>query len=945
MSTGSLVLGLLNGMTIGLLAAGFVLVYKSNRFLNVAHAQLGAASALLLHKLVADQGWNWWLAAGLCLALGVLVGLGVERWLIRPVRRRTSSPIRLLMLTIGVSQILLVLTYMPALSPDNDTSTAYPQPFGSSLEIGGVRLSGMSVLTLVVVPALLLLLTGFLGYTSLGRQIRAAANNPDAARLCGVSIDRVSLLTWGVAGGLSAAAAILSGPSTAGFSLGSIGPNLLMYTMGAAAVGAFVSIPAAVGGGVFLGIAYQLVAAETSSGGKAQLAVFGLILLIVFARGKGIAKVFAVAGAPVPERPALRIPAVLRDDPFIRHHQRWLGAGALLVTLALPRLPGFGAEGDRFLLVLVVVYALIGVALTMLLGWGGQVSLGHFAVVGIAAFLTAKWSPEGWTLPALLLVTGAIGATTMVVIGLPALRVRGLTLAVTTLGLAVVAPQWLFLQGWLGGDTPFTTPVERPAVTSWWSAPESQLHLYYLAVLVLVIAVATASALRRSTAGRVILAVRDNERASAAFGLTPATVKLSILAVSGFFAGAAGVFWAIAWQRVSPVQFGPDVSMAILAIPVIGGLGSVPGALAGAALLYLPTFFLGDSLDAVFGSFGQNLGFLLLAGGVTVVFAMHRLPNGIAGAAQARWQRYLDERAARVEAEQAAPSASSPLVVEDLRLRFGGIVALDGAAIEVRDGEIVGLIGPNGAGKTTLMNVVSGVLVPSGGSVKVFGHEVIDLPADVRAGYGLARSFQDASLFAGLTVRETIEVALSGRNKTGVLPAMVAAPWVRSSDRSIRRRADEVLEAFGLVPWADTLTSGLSTGTRRICDLAAQVATEPKLLLLDEPTAGVAQREAEAFGPLVRRIRDDLGCAILIIEHDMPLLMGLCDRVYAMEAGRVIAEGTPREIREDDTVIASYLGTENAAIERSNGKVTPPAGSRPRRRPLAATAPRGRSSS
>jgi branched-subunit amino acid ABC-type transport system permease component len=300
-NSGTLVLGVLNGMTYGLLAAGFVLVYKSNRFLNVAHAQLGAVSALLLAKLVRDWGWNWWVAAALCTVVGIGVGMGTERWLIRPVRRRSSSPVRLLMLTIGVSQLLLVLTYMPFFAPDQ-AGGAYPQPFDANVSIGGVRLGGMSVLSLILVPLVLAGLTAFLGYTSIGRQIRAAANNPEAARLCGVSIDRVSVLTWGIAGALSALSAILSGPTTSTFNLASVGPYLLLYTMGAAAVGAFVSIPAAVAGGIGLGVAYQVVAAETSSGGKAQLAVFVLILGIVLVRGRAIAKVFAVSGAPVPGR-------------------------------------------------------------------------------------------------------------------------------------------------------------------------------------------------------------------------------------------------------------------------------------------------------------------------------------------------------------------------------------------------------------------------------------------------------------------------------------------------------------------------------------------------------------------------------------------------------------------------------------------------------------------
>jgi ABC-type branched-subunit amino acid transport system ATPase component len=235
----------------------------------------------------------------------------------------------------------------------------------------------------------------------------------------------------------------------------------------------------------------------------------------------------------------------------------------------------------------------------------------------------------------------------------------------------------------------------------------------------------------------------------------------------------------------------------------------------------------------------------------------------------------------------------------------------------VGPGEIVGLIGPNGAGKTTLINVISGVLRPESGSVRLFGWEVADLPPEFRTAFGLARTFQDARLFGGLTVVETVQVAMTYRRRVGMLSAMVAAPWARATEATSRRDAEEVVERFGLTPWADALTSELSTGTRRICDLATQVAAEPKVLVLDEPTAGVAQREAEAFGPLLRRIRDELDCSVLIVEHDMPLLMGVCDRVYAMEAGKVVAEGTPQQIRQDPLVIASYLGSKDAAVQRS----------------------------
>jgi ABC-type branched-subunit amino acid transport system ATPase component len=259
------------------------------------------------------------------------------------------------------------------------------------------------------------------------------------------------------------------------------------------------------------------------------------------------------------------------------------------------------------------------------------------------------------------------------------------------------------------------------------------------------------------------------------------------------------------------------------------------------------------------------------------------------------------------------------------------VKALDGASITVKPGEIVGLIGPNGAGKTTLINAVSG-MQSARGHVELFGVDVSDLPPDMRWMHGLGRSFQDALLFPGLTVREVIQVALRSNDRYGFVAALLRFPWMVRAQVNLEKAADDIIDRFGLRPFANTLVGDLSTGTRRICDLAAQVAGRPRVLLLDEPTAGVAQRETEAFPPLLRRIRDEMGCAILIVEHDMPMLMELCDRIYAMELGRVIADGTPQEVRNAPEVIASYLGTDEIAIGRSGRD-------RPSAKPLAPARP------
>jgi ABC-type branched-subunit amino acid transport system ATPase component/ABC-type branched-subunit amino acid transport system permease subunit len=941
---GTLVLGLLNGLTIGLLAVGFVLVYKANRFLNLAHAQLGTLSALLLAKLVLDAGLSFWLVFPLVIGVGIGIGLLVERLLVAPLRARTSSPITLLLLSLGISQLLLAVTYIPSLGPDLSEAPQYPQPFESDLMIGAVRLTGMSVLTAVLVPLLVIALAVFFRYSILGKQIRAAASNPDAARLAGIPVRRVSAITWAIAGALSAITAVLQAPTQGNFNVAALGPYLLLLTLGAAAFGAFVSMPMALAGGLLLGVVAQVVAAETSSGANAQVAVFVLTLAIVLFRGKAIGRVFSLAGSVVQERPVLRVPESLSNSPLVRFQYLWLGTITVLFAAVWPLLPYFDTVGRQFLLSLVLINALLGVALTMLLGWGGQVSLGHFAVVGVTSYLTVKWAPEGWSLPALCLFAAVVGALVMVLVGLPALRVRGLTLAVTTLGFGVITSEWLLRQGWLGGESSFGVSLDTlPPLAPGLGTPSTPLHYYYISLVVLVLAVAGAAALRRSMPGRLVVAVRDNEKASAAFGISPATIKLSILAVSGSYAGIAGVLFVGSWRSVSPGQFTADVSLALIAIPVIGGLGSLGGAVLAAVLLYAGTFFLGPLVSPLFGDFGNNLGFALFLAGAGTVFAILKLPQGLAGEVQQRWQLYLERRAARAEpgpgalgaaggADGEGDEAPLPLQVTGVTVRFGGITALDSPDISVRAGEIVGLIGTNGAGKSTLLNVISGVIPPEKGSVRVFGSELVDLPADFRPAYGVSRSFQDASLFGGLTVLETVQLAIARRHKVGFLAAMVAAPWVRASERRTRREAEEIVERFGLASWRDSRTSDLSTGTRRITDLAAQVASRPKLLLLDEPTAGVAQREAEAFGPLLRRIRDELDCSILIVEHDMPLLMGLCDRVYALETGQVIAEGTPEEMRADPRVVASYLGTDETAISRS-GKVVPkqprmPAGER-----------------
>jgi ABC-type branched-subunit amino acid transport system ATPase component len=369
-----------------------------------------------------------------------------------------------------------------------------------------------------------------------------------------------------------------------------------------------------------------------------------------------------------------------------------------------------------------------------------------------------------------------------------------------------------------------------------------------------------------------------------------------------------------------------DDSLRLIAIVVIGGLGSLSGAVVGAVwVIGLPAFWPSNTLVPLFTS---SIGLLII---------LLYLPGGfvqIGYYARDSMLRWVEKRMGPLDTTKTstAPPASlrreallepaplnpdgSVLAAEHLTVRFGGLTAVDDVEFRAMPGEVIGLIGNNGAGKSTLLNAIGGY-VPSKGTVEILGRDASHKKAHQRARLGLGRTFQAAKLYPELTVRDTVQLALEARERTSFWGSLLWLPSIRPERRK-SAEASELIDFLGLGRYADRFIAELSTGTRRIVELATALAVAPRVICLDEPTAGVAQRESEAFGPLIKRVQQELDATLIVVEHDLPMIMSISDRMYCLEAGAIIAEGTPAEIRHDPSVVASYLGTDDRAILRSN---------------------------
>ncbi|MHB8430312.1 MAG: ABC transporter permease subunit [Acidimicrobiales bacterium] len=944
-----LLIGLGVGAVYATLGLGIVIVHKGTGVINFAAGAMGAWCAYVYAGLhgrgvltfpvvgipgsvqVAGSGIGVVPALFVSVLYGVSLGLVIYVLVFRPLR--SAPPLGKVVASVGVMlaiQALIVERF------GTSALSATPILGSNTVVIGGLGVSEQVFWLAGIVVVITAGVAGWFRYTRFGIGMQATAGNELAASLAGFSPQVLGATAWALASGLTGALVVLAVPLTG------LSPTTYTFfvipALASALAGQFSGIWTTVATGLVLGMVdseITYLASKPYWPSWANTSISDAVPFLVI-----VAILFAV-GKSLPTRGALvvsRLPRVPRSR---------IRLPGIMVLLAVGTVALLLTSGPyRFGVITSMVLGILMLSVTVLTGLLGQVSLAQAAFAGIGGFALSKLaSAAGIGFPWAPLAAAAIAAVFGLVTALPALRIRGVQLAVVTLALAFAVQQVLFSNQSLNGAD--GNNVRSPTLFGLnlsvrQGADIARLSFGVLCLVILTAAVFWVAHVTRSGIGRRFLAVRSNERAAASVGISVVSTKIVGFTISAFLAGIGGALLAYSYGTVSAASFTVLVGLSWLVYAYLGGITSVGGALL-AAVLAVP----GIAYVVVGNITGAASNGYLLVSAVALILAAIWNPEGIALRTGDLWRTMSARRGHGISqagdvtfaahppqpALVGVPAAAEPgerspgaprgipswpggtqvggrgrrtgergLDIANLCVRYGGLTSVNSVSLEVAPGKVVGLIGANGAGKTSLIDAVTGY-TPYRGSVSVGGRCLDGMTAHRRARVGLVRTWQSSELFGDLSVAENVQVALES---APIVRALNGAR--RTGNRSAHANAVVVLESLGLADLAEVLPAALTLGQQKLVSLARACARQPQVILTDEPAAGLSEQERIHLGQFLRSMTERHDVGILLVEHDVELVMSICDVIYVLEFGQVIASGSPAAIQHHPRVIASYLG-------------------------------------
>ncbi len=889
-----IVIGLTTGAVYGLAAVGLVLTYKTSGIFNFAHGAVAALAAFFFYFLHTQHGWPWPVAAVVSiLILGPIMGIGLER-----MAALLTDASHVLKITATVGLVLMVVAI-----GDLWFGTVAIQ-FPTFLPTSTFRLAGTNVgwdqliefLVAVVATAALYY---FFRFVRLGAAMRGVVDDPSLIAMTGQNPLSVRRWAWVIGASFAALSGVLLAPSLNLSAL--ILVELVIQAFGAAAIGYFSNLPLTFVGGLVIGIAGSLttkyVAQVPSLAGLPPGLPFIILFLVLILTPKALLAARRY------------VPPLQLADPYYAPARIRIGWSILVVAFlcVIPELVGTKLVVYTAALSAVILFISLG----LLVRLSGQVSLCQYAFAAVGAAAMAHYT-SGYGIPwfAALVLAGLTAIPIGALIAIPAIRLSGVFLALATFGFGILLEQMFYPMGFMFGPTTAGVPAPRPDISIGPLHMASDRGYYYVVLFFAVLAAVAMVAIMRGRLGRILRGLSDSPLALETLGTTVNVSLVLLFCLSAFMAAISGALTASLFNFAVGADFSSFGSLTLVALIVIIPVGAPWFAvLAAAGLSIIPAYINASNITDI-------LNLLFGLGAATAPMSLSRHP-GMPKPLR-RGLEAIDAALPKREPKRVVlPSIDrtvrgNGLEIHDLTVAFGGVVAVSELTMTAPTGAITGLIGPNGAGKTTTFNAVCGLLRPRHGRILLHGEDVSKLGPAARARRGLGRTFQRVELFNSLTVRENValgrEALMAGGNPLTQLAA-------RGREKAILTAAsEEAIERTGIGGILDQKVGVITTGQRRLVELARVLAGPFDMILLDEPSSGLDAAETEHFGSVLRGVVTDWGVGMLLVEHDMALVRQVCDRVWVLDFGRLIFDGTSAEMLTSEVVKAAYLGSSAEAV-------------------------------